>query len=330
MILAVSVVVDVYTFDLALFPISRYCLWQLGGSHLVRLNDDDDAFIRQTAFARTRVKVVQLLIFGESVSIVNKLRMHASNSNVLMSTSGLIGLAFGFLGSFFVQSSCHFLTAKVVVGGNAEEFDLHYGMWKYTPLNSAFDGYSYCYKYDGQFTNDTPFVPRIVGLVALLLGVYTLAVLWVYLVLGRTNHVHWKRAIYASGVSGIFQALTMLFFAGSVCHRNKCSVGPGAAVSFVSTLTWFVLAFEMHYNTPIMMGAEHDESVNSPDGIVASLEMSDVGDGMTAFFRRITNATGQDIPTLNQYRRDKLESPARDSYVPPTYAYVPPTYGEHV
>jgi hypothetical protein len=207
------------------------------------------------------------------------------------------------------------------VGGNAEEFDLHYGMWKYTPLSSAFQGYSYCYKYDGQFTNDSPILPRIVGLVALVLGVYTLAVLWVYLVLGRTNFTHWNRAIYASVVSGIFQALTMVFFAGSVCRRNRCSVGPGAAVSIVSTLTWFVLAFEMHYNSPLMLGEEHYDDIASPDGIVATLEMSDVEDGMTAFFRRVTNANGEDIPTLNQYRRDKLESPARGrgAYVPPNY-----------
>lgn len=238
-------------------------------------------------------------------------------------STGLIGLAFGFLGSFYVQSSCHFLSATVVVGGNAEEFDLHYGMWKYTPLSSAFEGYSYCYKYDGQFTTDTPIVPRIVGLVALLLGIYTLAVLWVYLVLGRTNLAHWKRAIYASVVSGIFQALTLVFFAGSVCRRNSCSVGPGAAVSIVSTITWFVLAFEMHYNTPIMMGDHDDDDISSPDGIVASLEMSDVGDGMSAFFRRITHGQGN-IPTLNQYRRDKLESPGRGS------SYVPPNHGEHV
>ena len=239
--------------------------------------------------------------------------------------TGLIGLAFGFLGSFYVQSSCHFLTATVVVGGNAEEFDLHYGMWKYTPLNSAFQGYSYCYKYDGQFTTDTPILPRIVGLIALLMGVYALTVLWVYLVLGRTNFTHWNCAIYASIASGIFQALTMVFFAGSVCRRNSCSVGPGAAVSIVSTLTWFVLAFEMHYNSPMMLGNEHDDDNGSPDGIVASLEMSDVGDGMTALFRRITaKANGHDIPTLNQYRRDKRESPARGSgtYVPPDYEHA--------
>lgn len=232
---------------------------------------------------------------------------------------GLIGLAFGFLGSFFVQSSCHFLTATVVVGGNAEQFDLHYGLWKYTPLSSAFEGYSYCYKYDGQFTSDSPTVPRIVGMAALFLGAYALAVLWVYLVLGRIDFAHWKRAVYSSAVSGIFQALTMVFFAGSICRRNSCSVGPGAAISILSTLTWFVLAFEMHYNTPIMMGDEHDDGINSPDGIVATLEMSDVEDGVTAFFRRITNASGEDIPTLNQYRRDKvIESPVRGSYVPPS------------
>lgn len=194
-------------------------------------------------------------------------------------------------------------------------------MWKYTPLNSAFEGYSYCYKYDGQFTTDTPFVPRIVGLAALLLGVCSLGVLWVYLVLGRTNYVYWNRAIYACALSGILQGLTFLFFAGSMCRRNKCSVGPGAAVSIVSTLAWFVLAFEMYYNTPIMLGDEHDDDINSPDGIVASLEMSDVSDGLTALFRRVTNRNGQDIPTLNQFRRDKVETPGRKPYVPPTYSY---------
>lgn len=240
-------------------------------------------------------------------------------------TVGLIGVAFGFLGSFYVQSSCHFLTATVAVGGNAEEFELHYGLWKYTPLSSAFEGYSYCYKYDVEYTSDSPVLPRIFGIVAIFLGMYSLFVLWVYLVLGRTNFSHWKGAVYASAASGIFQSLTLLFFAGSVCDRNSCSIGPGAAVSIVSALTWFVLAFEMRYNTPIMLGDEYDDDITSPDGIVANLEMSDVGDGMTAFFRRITNANGEDIPTLNQYRREKVESPPRANN-----SYVPPIYGEHV
>ena len=41
-----------------------------GGARLVRLDDDDDAFIRQTAFASKRVKVVQLLVFGKFVWLV--------------------------------------------------------------------------------------------------------------------------------------------------------------------------------------------------------------------------------------------------------------------
>jgi hypothetical protein len=36
-----------------------------GSGALIRLNDDDDLHIAQTAYAHKRVKVVQLLIFGE-------------------------------------------------------------------------------------------------------------------------------------------------------------------------------------------------------------------------------------------------------------------------
>jgi hypothetical protein len=166
-------------------------------------------------------------------------------------SKGLVGLAFGFLGSFYVQRSCHFLTARVQVG-NAEEFDLHFGMWKYTPLSSVSQGTSFCYKYDSQYSTGAPHIARIVGLVALVCGVYSLGVLWVYLVLGKTTQSRWNRAVYASLIAGVFQALTMLFFVSQVCLQNMCSVGPGAAVSIVSTLTWFVLAFEMHFNSPLV------------------------------------------------------------------------------
>jgi hypothetical protein len=216
---------------------------------------------------------------------------------------GLLGLAFGFLASFYVQSSCHFLTAHVQVG-NAEEFDLHYGMWKYTPLSSVFQGDSFCYKYDSRYSTGAPHIPRIVGLVALVCGVCPLGVLWVYLVLGKTTQSNWNRAIYASLIAGVFQASTMLFFAGQICLQNTCSVGPGAAVSIVSTLTWFVLAFEMHYNSPLVdQLSNRVETLSSEeDGIVASLEMADVEHGVAAFFRRLQPR--QELVTLNQYRRD--------------------------
>ena len=202
------------------------------------------------------------------------------------------------------------MTASVSVGNNSEEFDLHYGMWKYTPLSSVFRGYSYCYKYDVQYASITPHVPRIAGLIALLCGVYSLGVLWVYLVLGRTNSGHWNRAIYASILSGIFQALTMLFFANTVCRQNHCSVGPGAAVSIVSTVTWFFLAFEMHYNTPL--SPNHGvEEIPSEEDIVASLEMSDVGRGLKAFFGRMQRQPRQDLSTVSKYRRRNISCRGR-------------------
>jgi hypothetical protein len=145
----------------------------------------------------------------------------------------------------------------------------------------------------------------MVGLVALLCGVYSLGILWIYLVLGKTTRRVWNRDIYASLVAGVFQALTMLFFAGQVCIQNTCSVGPGAAVSIVSTLTWFVLAFEMHYSSPLEdhLSNQVKETLSAEqDSIMRSLEMSDVEHGVTAFFRRLQPR--QEPITLNQYRRD--------------------------
>ena len=320
-----------------------------GPSHVVSPfnNDDDDAYILQTAFAQKRVKVVQLLIFGKKTTgiyapcvcvcvcaFVFHFFVRLSYGVFVFHSTGLLGLAFGFLGSFYVQSSCHFLTASVSVGDNSGEFDLHYGMWKYTPLSSVFRGYSYCYKYDVQYANNTPHIPRIAGLAALLCGAYSLGVLWVYLVLGRTNSGHWNRAIYASILAGVFQALTMLFFASIVCRQNHCSIGPGAAVSIVSTVTWFFLAFEMHYNTPLSPSHGLDE-IPSEEDIVASLEMSDVGRGIKAFFGRMQrHQPRHDLSTLDQHYRRRYTtihgrgrspgrrrrpSPARLSYQPPDF-----------
>ena len=239
---------------------------------------------------------------------------------VIISQTGLLGIAFGFLGSFYVQSSCHFVTANVSVGDSGQRFDLYYGMWKYTPMGSVFQGYSYCYKYDDQFTDDTPIYARIVGLLALLTGALSLAILWVYLVLGRATQEYWTMAIYFSVAAGIFQALTLLFFVSSVCERNQCTIGPGAAVSIVSTITWFLLAFELHYNTPIPPQLPATDS-GDHDGIVASLEMSDVKHSMKAFLGRVNGP--QRLPTLNQFQRDReTKQSSLGSYAPPHFEHA--------
>lgn len=145
--------------------------------------DDHDAFILNTTLARKRVRVVQLLAVG------------------------LLGFLVGLLGSFFVQSTCHFGSADVAVGQNEQPFSLHYGMWKYSPIDSAFQGYPYCMKYDDEFTDDTPLLPRIAGLTALLCGAYSLTVLWVYLIFGRATQCTWNSAVWFCAIAGIAQAL---------------------------------------------------------------------------------------------------------------------------
>ncbi|MGV2388345.1 MAG UNVERIFIED_CONTAM: hypothetical protein LVR29_08550 [Microcystis novacekii LVE1205-3] len=124
---------------------------------------DADAMVMNATLAHKRVKVVQLLFFG------------------------LLGILLAFLGSFYVQSTCHFANSTVAVGASQEIFVLHYGLWKYTPIDSVFQGYSYCANYDDEYTNDTPVIPRIAGVGGIVSGTYALFVLWFYLITGRAS-----------------------------------------------------------------------------------------------------------------------------------------------
>ena len=169
--------------------------------------------------ATTRVNVVQLLI------------------------NGLIGLVGGLLGSIYVQTGCHFVTVDVGLS-------LHFGLWQYSPMDSALQGFTYCYPYDEEYTHDSPTFARIFGLIALISGLFSLSVLWVYLLLGRTSNGLWKWAVRFLIVAASFQALTFSFFADDVCRRNSCSFGPGSIVSLISTLSWALVEYEMRDNSP--------------------------------------------------------------------------------
>ena len=183
---------------------------------------DGDAFASpmMERVAKKRVKVVQLMIFG------------------------LIGLIGGLLGSVFVQTACHFVTIDI-------GFPLHFGLWKYSPMDSMFQGYSYCYPYDDEYTDDSPVPARVAGIIALVAGTFSLAVLWVYLLMGQTSDGFWSWAVRILVVAALFQALTFSFFVEDICLRNTCRIGPGSAVSLVSTLSWLLLAYEMKHNSPV-------------------------------------------------------------------------------
>jgi hypothetical protein len=274
-----------------------------------RINEDDGAFIITTSLARKRVRVVQLLCVG------------------------LLGLLFGFLGSFYVQSSCHFISAQVDVGQNEKTFELHYGMWKYTPLESAFQDYAYCTGYDSQYTYDAPFIPRVAGVIALLLGGYSMTILWVYLIFGKASRRTWMGAVIVCALAGIFQGLTLMFYTGHVCQRDACTLGPGAVISALSAVFWIISSFEMYYNTPV---TKLEMYVPGSGNLVSTLEVADFEDAGYAYIQRIHDKgeTGS-LPSLNQIQRNNsaplgegvlelssVRSPINGSYKPPPGHFV--------
>ena len=243
---------------------------------------DADAMVLNATFAHKRVKVVHLLFFG------------------------LLGILVGFLGSFYIQSTCHFINADVVVGANAEVFELHYGLWKYTPIDSAFQGYTYCTEYDDEYTSDAPLISRIAGVSSLVAGLYALMILWFYLIFGRASYKVWSWAIGLAAVACVSQGLTYLILIGDVCQRNVCSLGPGGYVGIASTVAWFLLSFEMYYNMPISAMMTHIDPGGSGASVMANLELSDFGRGARAYFQRASSGSNvEPLPTLNEFQRRK-------------------------
>jgi hypothetical protein len=251
---------------------------------MIRIGEQqDEVFILNTALARKRVRVVQLLIVG------------------------LVALLVGFLGNLWVQSSCHFVSASVKVGENEQVFDLHYGLWKYTPIDSAFQGYSYCYQYDDEYTADAPFFARYASCIAVIGGAFSLGVLWFYLIFGRGNQMMWNYAVAAAGISGALQLCTLVILAGPVCQRDDCTLGPAGILSVIASMVYFILAFEMHYNTPMaawVTQLAECPSTEQPGHLMANLEMTDFEDGAKAYVRRIVRGDSSPYPTLNQFQRD--------------------------
>jgi hypothetical protein len=257
---------------------------------LARLSEQDDEFLLHTGlFANKRVRVVQLLMIG------------------------IVGVLFGWLGNFFVSSSCYFVSMDVYVGQDADVFSLRFGLWNYSPVDSALNGFKYCYPYGGSHVGDAPIVSRVANLTALLLGTYSLVVLWIYLITGRAAVVLWKGAVYSAIVAGLFQLFTLYFFFGTMCRSKNCEPGPGVLISIVTAFAWIVLGAELHYNCPIVASDEVDIAVSlttsgsfahsgrdeSPSPLMMSnLEMADITGASTEFFERFKNKRRGYMPPI--------------------------------
>lgn len=236
---------------------------------MVKIGDNEDAFFLRTTLAKKRVRVVQLLVIG------------------------LVGLLLGFVGNFFVSTSCHFASVQIPTGGDDRLFWFHFGLWKYSPIDSVFQGYSYCYKYEGNFTDLAPIFSRATNVVALLAGAFSIAVVWLYLILGHTRKGRWKVGVWFAVFAGANQLATLGFLMGSICRQYNCTIGPAGILSILTSIVWFTLAYEMCYHMPIAIEDEELQNTaqnsDQHSSIVTSLEMSHLGDVTREYMGRVPN-----------------------------------------
>lgn len=262
---------------------------------MVSLTGDGEssAYILSTALAKKRVRVVQLLLIG------------------------LVGLLLGLLGNFFVSTSCHFATVHIAVGQTNEKFEFHFGLWKYSPIDSVFEGYPYCNKYDQNYSNEAPLIPRVSNIAALVCGLIAIGILWLYLIFGSTDRTRWKFAVRIAILAGLIQLSTLYFFYGTICTVYDCDLGPGAYLSIWTAVVWFVLACEMHYHTPLASyatgGRGHDKSIGAmeePTALVATMEMTVVDDVTREYITRVIGKTEEDeMPRLPKYKDGRRVRP---------------------
>ena len=228
---------------------------------MVRVGDADEEryYIKNSATAQKRVRAVQLLLVG------------------------LLGLILGWLGNFFVGTSCHFVNVPVHAGGNYQgTFPLHFGLWKYSPADSAMSGYSYCYPYSGTHDNDVPLVSRISNIVALAFGTYSLVVLWWYLITGQANRTMWSVGVWTALLAAVAQMTTLYFFFDTLCQERECSWGPASFLAVGTAAAWIILGFELYYQAPLT-----DSKVANLD----NLEMADLHSASMDYMDRFNPAT---------------------------------------
>jgi hypothetical protein len=232
---------------------------------LLEEKDKEEFLFRTGMFANKRVRVAQLLLIG------------------------LVGILFGWLGNFFVNSSCYFASAPVTVGQNGDVFALHFGLWNFSPVDSALNGYKYCYPYSGNRSNDAPIGSRVFNLLALILGTYSLVVLWCYLITGRALSIFWRIAVFSSMLAGILQFLTLSFFFGNVCHNSKCVLGPAAIISIITAIAWIILGAELFYNCPLSASSSVERVIGIGDDITCAMDAEENTDLMGGSVSKTAN-----------------------------------------
>jgi len=159
--------------------------------------------------------------------------------------------------------TCHFVSGEAFVGGAKRddvEFELYYGLYKFAPIDSAFQGHTFCQPYNSKYNYDPPIIPRVAGIVATIFGTMPLIVIGAYIQFSMTHKVLWIGSMWMLYLGSILQLSTMSIFLADLCQQDgiECSMGPGAWVTCVCSLTWFVLSMEMKINSPLIQPVKSD------------------------------------------------------------------------
>jgi hypothetical protein len=249
---------------------------------------------------------LQVSYFGDDILDLAIIRTRV----VPLMMGGAVAIVGGFFASIYVQFSCDFVTALVdmeALGGGSKDYSFHFGIWKYTPISSVYKGYTYCDRYDEDYT--APAIPRMFGIFALLLGTYGLVVLWIYLIKGKTSELAWRTAIYALYLAAFSSLLMFLTLIMKLCHSNSCSMGPSSFVSLFTTLVWLLLAYVMKNHAPA--------SVRITAAIRAQSEKV-----QPANYDIIEH--NQQESFLKSLRKNKTHQVNNDSFAPQRIRYQPP------
>jgi hypothetical protein len=171
----------------------------------------------------------------------------------------VVGVLAGLFPSLYAQWTCHFVT-----GGNIDDdeltFILNFGLQEFTPIDSSVQGYTYyCLDYDSKYNYKAPIVPRVAGIVAIVLGTIALMVIAVFLLVSITHRILWTTSMWMLYVGSICQISTLSIFLLDICQDDiACSMGPGAWATVVSSLSWFVLSLEMKANSALAQPVKSD------------------------------------------------------------------------
>lgn len=174
----------------------------------------------------------------------------------------LFGIQAGLLPSLYAQLTCHFISVDAAVGRDGVEFGLYFGLQKFTPIDSAFQGYSYCQSYDSEYNYNPPMIPRVAGVAATIFGTIPLIVIGVYLRFSMTHRILWIGSMFMLYMGFVCQISTLSIFLLDLCRDGiDCSMGPGAWTSGISSIAWFILSIEMKLNSPLYQPVKSSEGV---------------------------------------------------------------------